>query len=539
VRNLTRIAIAFLAAGTAGLAASYEKVAQSISPERIESDVRFLSHDLLEGRGSDSRGGELARLYIRTRMAQTGVAPGAGNGSYDQPVAFVSLDPQRPQRLDVRRREKTLRLLPEKDFALGSSRYDTEIPIDAEVVFAGFGIQAPEQSWDDFAATDVRGKVVLVMVNDPPSDDPAFFGGKALTYYGRWTYKFEKAAALGAAGVLLIHTTPSTGYGWDVVVNSFSGERLFLADDKPEGLSVRAWLTEDAARRLAALGGHDLDALRERARARGFKAVPLGVRLQTRLTQKIRRLESANVVGLIPGSDPERADEPVIFTAHWDHLGVGREVNGDKIYNGAYDNATGVAALLALGEAFVAVRDRLARPVVLLATTAEEQGLLGAEHYARHPALPLNRTVAVLNLDAVNVWGPTRDLTPLGAERSTLIQVLEEAAGPENLRLLPDAMPEQGFYFRSDHFPFAKAGVPSASVEAGLDYVDRPEGWGKETVDKYIAERYHRPADEMIPGLDFRGTAQVTRFAFRAGYLLATSEVWPDWIAGQEFQRRR
>lgn len=532
-------AVAVSLGAAPALAISIEKAAQAISPARIEADVRFLADDLLEGRGPDSRGGALARLYIRTRFAQTGVGPGAGSGSYEQPVALVGVSAERPARLEFRRRERTLRPAIEKEFVAGSSRYEAEIPLDAELVFAGYGIVAPEQEWDDFKGEDVRGKVLVVLVNDPPSDDPAFFGGRALTYYGRWTYKYENAAALGAAGVLLVHTTESAGYGWDVVVNSFSGERFFLADDEPEGLSVRGWLSEEASRRLMELAGQDLDALRTRARGRDFRPVPLGVRLQGGLRQAIRRLESANVIGLVPGSDPARADEPLVFTAHWDHLGIGREIGGDRIYNGAYDNASGVAALLALGEAFASVSERLERPVLLIATTAEEAGLLGAEHYTRHPVLPLNRTVAVLNLDAVNVWGPTRDLTPLGAERSTLQQVLAGVAAGEGLTLLPDLMPEQGFFFRSDHFPFARAGVPAASLEAGLDYVGRPDGWGKETVEKYIAERYHRPGDEVIPGLDFGGTAQVTRFAFRAGVELATSESWPDWIPGQEFRRRR
>ena len=521
------------------MAGSVDRAAAEISPARIEADVRFLADDRLEGRGPDSRGGELARLYIRTRMAQAGVEPGAGGASYEQPVSLLGLKFEKPLKLDFRRREKVLGLGFEKDFVAGSSTYEPEIPIDAELVFAGYGIVTPEQQWDDFKGFDARGKVLLILVNDPPSDDPAVFGGRALTYYGRWTYKFENAAARGAAGVLLVHTTESAGYGWDVVVNSFSKEQFFLADDKAEGLRVRGWLTEDAAKRLAAHAGQDLDTLRVKARGREFHPVPLGVRLQARLRQTVRRLQSANVIGRVPGSDPERAGEPVVFTAHWDHLGIGRPAGDDRIYNGAYDNATGVAALLALGEAFSAVRARLERPILLIATTAEESGLLGAEHYTRHPVLPLNRTVAVLNLDAVNVWGPTRDLTPLGAERSTLMQVLEEIAPEEGYRLLPDAMPEQGYFFRSDHFPFARAGVPAASLEAGLDYVGRPEGWGKQTVEAYINERYHRPGDELIPGLDFSGTAQVTRFAFRTGYALATSESWPDWHAGQEFQRRR
>ena len=536
VRAAVMLAYA-LAGGTLVLAGPLERASEGISPARIEADVRFLADDLLEGRGSDSRGGILARLYIRTRFAQSGVQPGAGNGSYEQPVALIGLDVQRPVSFLLRRREQTLRLNQEKEFVAGSSRYEKELPVDAEVVFAGYGIVAPEQDWDDFKGVDVRGKVLLILVNDPPSDDPSFFGGKALTYYGRWTYKYENAARRGALGVLLVHTTETAGYPWEVVVNSFSGEQFFLADDPAEGLAVRGWLTEDASKRLVALAGKDLDDLRARARAREFKPVPLGVTLHTRLRNTIRRLESANVIGLVPGANPERADEPILVTAHWDHLGVGRGKTGDRIYNGAYDNASGVAALLALGEAFASARERLERPVLLIATTAEESGLLGAEHYTRHPVLPLNHTVACLNLDSVNVFGLTRDLSPMGAERSTLMQMAEDVAREEGLKLVPDAMPEKGYFFRSDHFPFARAGVPAASLEAGLDYVDRPEGWGKQTIERYITERYHKPGDEVIPDLDFRGTAQVARFALKLGYALASSEVWPDWIAGQEFRR--
>ncbi len=536
-RAVPAVALALVAFAPAR-ALTIDKAVQAVSAQRMEADVRFLAHDLLEGRGADSRGGALARLYISARLAQAGVEPGGEHGSYEQSVSLLAVGAERPPRFEFRRRERVLRLAHESDFVAGSSRYEADIPVDGELVFAGYGIAAPEYDWDDFKGADVRGKVLVVLVNDPPSEDPALFGGKALTYYGRWTYKYEKAAALGAAGVLLVHTTESAGYPWGVVVSSFSRESFFLADERPEGLALRGWITDEAAARIMILAGQDLAALKERARRRDFRPQALGVRLQTRLRQSVRRLQSANVVGRIPGADAARAGEAVLFTAHWDHLGIGREVNGDRIYNGALDNATGVAALLALAEAFAGVRDRLDRSILFVATTAEESGLLGAQHYALHPAVPLSRTLAVLNLDGLNIFGPTRDLSPLGAERSTLWQVLEQAARAERMTLSPDPMPEQGSFYRSDHFPLARAGVPAASLDSGLLFVDRPPEWGRQVADRYIAQHYHQPSDEAGPELDCRGMAQVARVALRAGLALSGSDAWPDWNSGQEFQRR-
>jgi Zn-dependent M28 family amino/carboxypeptidase len=380
------------------------------------------------------------------------------------------------------------------------------------------------------------------MVNDPPATaaEPNLFGGKALTYYGRWTYKYEEAARRGAAGAILIHTNDSAGYGWNVVRSSWGGERFGLVPEAGTPvLALRAWVTEDAARKLASLGGQNLDQLRQAAQARSFRPVALGAKVETTLKATARRVQAPNVVGLLRGSDPALRSEYVVYSAHWDHLGVRPDQPGDNIYNGAADNATGIAGMLAIAKAFQALNTKPKRSVLFVATTAEEQGLLGAEFYARRPVVPLARTVAVINLDSMNILGQTTDITPLGAERSTLGKFIEAVAGENQVTISPDARPEQGSFYRSDHFPFAKAGVPAVSFNPGTNFVGHSPEWAKEKFKEYNESRYHQPSDEYSPNWDFSGMVQQARLAFWVGLRVANADETPQWNKGDEFERAR
>ncbi|MGH6629394.1 MAG: M20/M25/M40 family metallo-hydrolase, partial [Burkholderiales bacterium] len=406
------------------------------------------------------------------------------------------------------------------EFVGGSDLEQTEIPISGEIVFVGHGISAPENNWDDYKGVDVKGKVLLMMVNDPPATptEPHLFGGKALTYYGRWTYKYEEGARRGAAGVILIHTSESAGYGWQVVRNSWGAERFgLLPDGNTPALKLKSWVTEEAARKIAQLGGQNLDQLRQSATSRNFKPVPLNAKLDMTLRSQVQRLTSPNVVAVYRGNDLTLKNEYVVYSAHWDHLGIRPDQPGDNIYNGAVDNATGIAGMLSIAKACTSLIIRPKRSILFIATTAEEQGLLGAEYYARNPLVPIRDTVANINLDSMNVLGQTTDITPLGAERSSLGKFIEEVAKENNLTVSLDAHPEQGHFYRSDHFPFAKAGIPAVSFNPGSKFVGHSESWSEEQFADYNQHRYHQPSDEYSPTWDFAGLAQQARLAFRIG----------------------
>ncbi|HET8733307.1 MAG TPA: M28 family peptidase, partial [Anaeromyxobacteraceae bacterium] len=411
---------------------------------------------------------------------------------------------------------------------------------DAEVVFVGYGITAPEFGWDDFKGVDVKGKVLLVMNNDPESD-PALFGGKTRLYYGRWTYKYEEAARRGAAGAIIIHTTPSAAYPWQVVRTSWAGQKFELPDDGGPTIEAQGWATEAASRAIAALGGHDLDALRAAAERRDFRPVPLGVRVSLALQNDIVRTASANVVARLPGRDRQRAGEAVIFTAHHDHLGTipGAAPGGDAIYNGAVDNATGVAALLEIAAAFAALPERPARSVLFAAVAAEEQGTLGSDFLARHPPVPAGRLAAVVNMDAMNVFGRTRDVTVVGFGKSSLDDDVAAVAALQGRVVKPETHPDRGAYYRSDHFPFAKVGVPGAYVAAGDDFVGRPAGWGDAQREAWGRANYHQPSDEWRDDYDLSGMVEDTRLLFLLGQRLAEARGMPSWRPGDEFEAAR
>jgi Zn-dependent M28 family amino/carboxypeptidase len=418
------------------------------------------------------------------------------------------------------------------------------------MVFVGYGVVAPEYNWDDYKGVDVRGKVLVMLVNDPPVPDPKdpakldpkVFGGKAMTYYGRWTYKYEIAAEKGAAGALIIHETGPAGYPWDVVKGSWTVEQFTLvsADNNMSRVPVQGWITNERAHELFAAAGKDLDALKKAAVSRDFKPVDLDARASLTLKNKIRRIDSHNVIAKLTGSDPRLKDQYVIYTAHWDHLGVGLpNARGDRIYHGAVDNASGTAGLIEIGRAFASLRTPPKRSILFLSVTAEEKGLIGSRYYAENPIYPLEKTVAEINMDGLDVNGPTRDITVIGLGNSTLDDVLREAAKEKGRYLRPDAEPEKGFYYRSDHFSFAKAGVPALDPEAGIDYIGKPKDWGMKKREEYTANDYHKPSDVIKPDWDLSGAVRDLELLATVGYRVANSVSYPQWSPGTEFKAKR
>jgi Zn-dependent M28 family amino/carboxypeptidase len=514
--------------------------AAAITAESLAARVRFLSDDLLEGRAPGTRGDRLARLYIATEMAAIGLQPAAPNGGWEQLVPLVGVTSTLPRGWDFVRGRKRLRLRAGDDFVVASGVVADDVKVhDAEVVFVGYGIQAPEYGWDDFKGADLHGKVLLFL-NDDPDWDPQLFAGKRRLYYGRWTYKYESAARQGALGAIVLHTEASAGYPWQTVQTSFSGEISRLPGGERPALQVEAWITEDAATRLVALAGHRLAELVGRARSRDFTPVSLGVSTSLQLHNRVRRYESANVLGMLPGIDPARRGELVVYTAHHDHLGMKRGPSGEvQIYNGALDNAAGVAQLLAVAQAFRALPAPPARSILFAAVAAEEQGLLGSAYLVAHPPVPPARMAADLNIDGANIWGPTRDVAEVGYGKSTLDRFTVAAAARQGRVLTDEPFPERGSFYRSDQFNFARAGVPSLFLHPGIDFVGRPAGWGSEHLEAWIEEHYHQPSDDFGPDWNLDGMVQDTRLLFAVGRAVADSAAMPQWNAGDEFEAIR
>ena len=512
-----------------------------ITAERLRGHVRFLSSDLLEGRGPASRGDLLAQEYIAAQMETAGLEPGAPDGTYFQPFDIVGVTTHPPETLTVTHGTNKVDLKNHEEYIAVSGLAEPEAHVrDAEIVFAGYGIVAPEYQWDDYKDADVKGKVLLVMNNDP-EDDPSIFAGKMRLYYGRWSYKYEMGAKVGAAGVIVIHTVPSAGYPWQVVQTSWTGEQFELPSAGQPTMPLEAWVTEDAARRLTQLGGHDLDKLRAAAQKRAFKPVPLGVRMSIALRNDVTRKKTANVIGRLPGSDPKLSPEAVIYTAHHDHLGIKADAKPgeDAIYNGAFDNATGVAALLALGDAMAALQPRPKRSVLFAAVAAEEQGLLGSQFMARNLPLPAGRIAANINMDGINIFGRTKDIEMIGLGKSSLDDVVKELVTRQGRELLPDQMPDRGFFYRSDQFNFAKAGVPAAYFKAGDNVIGKPPGWGKEQQEKFEKTDYHQPSDHLRPDWDFAGSVEDVQLHFQLGVAVANAPEMPRWKKGDEFEAAR
>jgi Zn-dependent M28 family amino/carboxypeptidase len=506
-----------------------------VNARAIDAHLRYLADDLLEGRAPATRGGRLAARYIATQFQALGLAPAAADSSYFQPVALIGTTSRAT--LAWTQRAVTAPLRFGDDFVAWAERPDTQIAVDADVVFVGYGITAPESRWDDYKGMNLQGKILLMLVNDPGLQDSTVFRGTELTYYGRWTYKLEEAARRGAAGAILIHTTASATYGWAVVRGSWTVEQFTLDPPPTPSLAFAGWITSDAATAALATRGFSLDSLTRAAARRDFRPLPTGLRASVTVTSGVRRVESDNVVGLLPGTDPALRNEPVVFTAHYDHKGVGPAVNGDSIYNGAEDNASGVAAVLAAAEALARGGQRSRRPILFIATAAEESGLLGSEAYAARPLFPLARTAAVLNLDVTNTRGATHDIGSLGGDRSSLGALFTAAARAENLTPTGDPDPTRGSFFRSDHFPFVRAGVPALSLEPGQDFVGRPAGWGKEQDELYNESRYHQPGDEYSASFNYDGMVQQIRVALRVALAVGNAGSLPDWLPGAEFRR--
>lgn len=512
-----------------------------VEARALRAHVRFLASDLLEGRLPGTRGDRLAQAYVAARFEALGLEPAAPGGGWLQEVPLVGVTStvKGPMRFTAGARSLSLAFGEEMMAASGVQRARSGWH-DAEVVFAGYGITAPEFGWDDFKGVDVRGKVLLVMNNDPERD-PALFAGKTRLYYGRWTYKYEEAARRGAAGVIIVHTTPSAAYPWQVVRTSWAGQRFELPADGRPTIEVQGWATEASSRAIAALGGHDLDALRAAAERRDFRPVPLGVRVSVDLENELARTASANVVARLPGRDPARVGEAVLFTAHHDHLGTipGAAPGGDAIYNGAVDNATGVAALLEIARAFAERPERPARSILFAAVAAEEQGTLGSDFLARHPPVPAGRLAAVVNMDAMNVFGRTRDLTVVGFGKSSLDADVAAVAALQGRVVKPETHPDRGAYYRSDHFPFAKVGVPGAYVAAGDEFVGRPPGWGDAQREAWGRAHYHQPSDEWRDEYDLSGMAEDAQLLFLLGLRVAEARALPSWRPGDEFEAAR
>jgi Zn-dependent M28 family amino/carboxypeptidase len=508
----------------------------AIRAEVLDAHLRFLADPLLEGRAPGTRGGRLAAAYIRAQFRRIGLHPLADD--YLPPVPLVGLDPEPSLGLELPSGEG-LHPTYGEDFVANAGVPESDVELSADLVYVGFGIRAPEYEWDDYEGLDVRGKVVLVRVNDPGSaESPDFFGGEALTYYGRWTYKFEEAARQGAAGAILIHTDESAGYGWNVVRSSNTGEQFSLAGQPEHPLPLKAWVRATVVGELLQHAGLNPEELDRRSQQRGFRGAGTGVRVRARLRSRIRTVETGNVVGLLPGRDGSRSDEPVLVTSHYDHLAPRLGPAGEAIvYPGAYDNASGVAVLLAVAEAAARLPAAPRRPWLFIATTAEESGLLGAEWYARHPLIPLARTVAALNLDGANLMGRTRDLAPLGLDRSELGELVGEAAAAEGMELAPEPHPEQGMFFRQDHFPFARAGVPALALDHGLVFEGRPAGWGEAWYQDFVANHYHQPSDSYRDGIDYGGAVQQARVLLRLASAASERERLPDWSPHAEFSR--
>jgi Zn-dependent M28 family amino/carboxypeptidase len=539
VRNHIRIAsLAFLAllalvASTGSLTARQFDDRGSpvgISADRLRAHTEFLADDLLEGRAPGSRGGHLAALYVATQFRAAGLQP--VDGSYFQPVPLIgrTVDPGSVHvEFRTGQRLRTARYI--SDVVVWPTGNDSTISVAGDLVFVGYGIHAPEFGWDDYSGIDVSGKIVLVLASEPPPtpQEPTRFGGRALTYYGRWSYKLEEAARRGAAGALIVHTTESAGYSWQVVESSWTGEQLDLAPGTAGSLALAGWITREYTASLLAGAGLRLDQLQTRANRADFRPLATSITARFALETRSRPVLANNVAGLVPGRHPIRRNEYLVYTAHYDHLGIGPTVDGDSIYNGAYDNASGVAVLLELARAFAQLEPAPERSILFLATTAEEAGLLGARHYTRQPLVPLASTVANINIDGANLWGETTDVIAVGAERSSLGSTAELRARQLGLRLTPEPAPELGYYFRSDHFAFAREGIPSIYLEHGLDYRGRPIGWGNQMMRLFNELHYHRPSDRFRQDFDFSGAVQQAQLAFLIGFDVAQSPLRPEW----------
>ena len=510
---------------------------EGIDASSLLEHVRTLASDEFEGRAPGSPGEEKTIAYLTEQFSILGLVPGNPDGTWVQKVPLVGITPGEGSTLTVRGGGQSRVFEPGSDYVASTTRVVEQVDLDGELVFVGYGATAPEYDWDDFKDVDVRGKVLLMLVNDPPHEE--IFGGDAMTYYGRWTYKFEIASERGAAGAFVIHETGPAGYPWEVIGSSPFSEsfNLVSADRNMGRVSVEGWIQRSTAESIFEMAGLDFDEQKQAASERAFEPVSLGLLAQTQINNTLRTIDSNNIVAKLEGTDAP--DEVVMYVAHWDHLGTDPSRSGDQIFNGAADNATGTAGLLELANAFSRSGERPRRSILWLAVTAEEQGLLGSRYYGENPLYPAAKTVAAINMDVLNTWGRTRDLTIVGMGQSELDQVATEAARQQGRVLTPDPEPEKGFYYRSDHFSFAKVGIPAFYADPGVEYIGKPEGYGIEKREQYTAEDYHAPSDEVKDDWDLSGAVEDLSFFYRMGHRLATSTAWPAWSETSEFRAIR
>jgi len=528
------------AAASAHLSPAAIAAFQRVDPERIRAHVRFLSDDLLEGRGTGQRGGDIAAQYIATQFALYGLKPAGDNGTYMQKVPMVGITPQPATTfafVPAKGGANDLKVLDQ--YVAYDQTQQSQSDVNAEIVYVGYGIEAPEYNWDDYKGADVKGKVLLMLVNEPSSDDAKFFKGKALTYYGRWTYKYEQAARKGAVGAILIHRTDMASYPWEVVRNSNSGEKSFLKLDGTPKLKVASWIQLDVAKELAANSGMDLDKMMADAQSRDFRPIALSAKLKAHMVSKVRPFESNNVIAMLPGADRKLKDEAVMYTAHYDHLGIRPDMSGDNIYNGANDNATGCGILLELANVFSLAAQKPRRSILFTAVTAEEQGLLGSEYLGKHPPIPAGKIALDLNYDDVPPLGSPEEVEVSGSERTTFYPIVQALAKEFRLNIRPDARPEAGHYYRSDHFSLARVGIPAFSVNEGMKYKGHDVAWGMQQADEFTAKHYHQPSDEYHPEMDFTGDAAMARFGFALGWQAANMPNLVGWEKGDEFEAPR
>ncbi len=511
-----------------------------ITADLMRGYVRELSDDKYEGRGPGSRGDEAARRYLAEELGKLGLLPGAADGGWEQPFELIGVTADQPEEWSFRNDDGELILKQWDEFIVSSGVQAQRAELsDAEVVFVGYGIQAPEYDWNDYENHDVTGKVVLVMNNDPDWDEN-LFGGERRLWYGRWLYKYQTAAEQGAIGAIIIHTPPSAGYPFQVVQTSWTGEQFELPAGDEARLQAAAWVTEDSARALVEMAGLNLDQLREAADNRDFEPVPLGVTTSIGFDVSINTVKSANVLGLLPGSDRDLEDEVVIYTAHHDHLGIGTpDEDGDAIYNGAMDNASGVAQVMAIARALKALPEAPRRSVLFALVGAEEQGLLGSKFYAGNPTFAPGKIAANLNYDGGNIWGHTHDVTYIGLGKTTIDSIVTGIAAEQGRIVKPDQFADKGYFYRSDQFSFAQIGVPAMYLDTGTDFVDRPPGWGEEQLNHYTNVNYHQPSDEYDPGWNFEGMISDAQLGFWTGLAIANADDMPSWVEGDEFEAAR
>jgi Zn-dependent M28 family amino/carboxypeptidase len=509
---------------------------QQISGERIKAHVKFLSSDLLEGRGVGTRGGQLTEEYVAAQLAASGVKPAVERGTFFQNVPMVGVQTQPDSQLSAIKGGKRIDFKWQADFVGSTHRQHPQVNLETEAVFVGHGIVNEQEKWNDYKDVNVKGKVVVLFTNEPQPDNPQVFKGRTLTYAGRWVYKYEEAARQGAVGCLIIHTTPTAGYGWDVVRNSWSKEDpQMLLEPGSTPLALAGWLTQAAGENMLAMSGHSVDELLRAADSREFKPIPLNLTIRADLKAKIRKIESRNVLGMVQGSDGKLLNEYVLYSAHWDHLGIALPVNGDTIYNGAIDNATGCGVVLEIARAYGALRETPKRTILFAFWTAEESGLRGAEYYSHHPLFPPEKTAININYDALFPSGRPQDVVVTAAERTTAFPIVQEAAQRYDLKIASDPRPEQGSYYRSDHFMLARIGIPAFRIGFGSKVYGKPDNYADAAFTEYNTKHYHQPSDEFHEDWDFTSLETAARLGFTIGLNVANQEAIPRWNPGDEF----